>query len=229
MDSEPLKNETEREKNIIEMVDIIRVLLAKNLIDKDKLTEKEYVFQVIKTNQEIFDEVNILLRLHDDFVESAREALAVNRPEVAVVLIATAIEQITNLFYREVLEEDRRFTQDEITEIIRTTNINAKISWLLGLVADFVLDVLPEDSLQKDILKLMELRNQIVHYKAVPLLISKGQPSEFPIKQRIREYGYEKMLEIPNQLSESLDVALHNFRVNDPEYLALWKAVESFT
>jgi hypothetical protein len=201
---------------------VIRNLVADGRLDVNKLDDREYVDKVLAQNENILDELTAIVEVHGDFLISAKEAINANRPEVAVVLIATAIEQIVNTFYREVLAEKGYLTADEITEIIRTTNMNAKLGWLLAIVADFSLDILPEHRLQKDILSLMELRNQIVHYKAVP----KSLWSETPIPQRIQDYGFDKMLEIPEQLLGSLDAALNNVRAKQPDYLSILKAVE---
>ena len=199
---------------------IVRNLLLEGRVDKDKLNDKEYMLNALEKNRDIIDELGVVLIMHEHFLKSAQDAIAANRPEVAVVLIATAIEQIINSFYREVLEEKGLLSADEITELIRTTNFAAKIGWLLAIIAEY--DV--ENDFRKEITTVMEIRNQIVHYKA----ISSPMTTEHPIKQRIQEFGLDRMLELPNDLSELLGEALESVRQETPDYKIAMEAVESF-
>jgi hypothetical protein len=94
---------------------------------------------------------------------------------------------------------------------------------LLALVSGYELD----DELHKRICSLMELRNQIVHFKASP---SSGLDCELTgshnlIKQKIKNLGISNLLALPNDLSESLDEILEYVcEQNDPNY----KVVQEF-
>jgi len=71
----------------------------------------------------------------------------------------------------------------------------------------------------------MEIRNQIVHFKAisVPAIVN-----EVPIRKRIQDFGLEKIMQIPDDLSEILDDALQNVLKEMPDYELVMKATKLF-
>ncbi|VVB72285.1 Uncharacterised protein [uncultured archaeon] len=128
---------------------------------------------------------------------------------VAVVLIVTAIEQLMNVYYRNVLEL-RGLPQEDITKIIRRCNVDVKIDWLITLVLGHEL---PKD-LKKSITDLVELRNSIVHYKAIPGPLEGDEDSATRILARIENLGFDP-LEIPLKLERTLENILEE---TNPDY-----------
>jgi hypothetical protein len=204
---------------------IVRTLIRQGKLDADKLQDEEYfkstLAQYLIDNE--VEKLQVIIRLDSEFLKAAREAFEIGRETVGIVLLGTTIEQTLNTFYRYVLEEKELFSDEEITEVIRGSNINPKIGWLLALVSGYELD----DELHKRICSLMELRNQIVHFKAAP---SAGFDCELTgsynlIKQKIENLGISNLLALPSDLSKSLDEILeYVYEQNDPNY----KVVQEF-
>jgi hypothetical protein len=197
---------------------IIRNLLRLELLEKDKLHDRDYIIKIIGENRRvIIGEMGMNVKIHHEFIEAAKEAFSAHRFEVAIVLLATAIEQSVNFFYREVLNERGLFTDKEITEVIRSNNIAPKIGWLLTLVSEYEI----YDELQKRVLNLTELRNQIIHHKALPSsnLDDDENGSHNVIEKNIKALDFNNLFSIPDDLSEALDKTLEYVREkNSPDY-----------
>ncbi len=117
---------------------IIEILLRRGKLDTNRLDDRNYIHDIIRQNPEIFESLTWTTAIDDQFLASAREAISANRPVVAIVLVATAIEHRVNFFYRNVLEVHTGLSKQEATEIIRS-NINIKIGWLMSVVTGYEL------------------------------------------------------------------------------------------
>jgi hypothetical protein len=122
-----------------------------------------------------------------------------NMLEIAVVLISTAIEHTLNINYRFLMRL-RHFSDENITEMIKNSNFRSKVGWLMPLV--FQMELEPE--LKKNLMKFIDLRNAIVHYKAVPFdLTDDDKCSSESIKIIIEGLDFD-FFELPEKLDKSL-------------------------
>ncbi|MBE7942865.1 hypothetical protein IM725_20080, partial [Ramlibacter aquaticus] len=144
----------------------------------------------IDAHPEFIDNLKFLVSIDNSFIESARDAIAVNRSEVAIVLISTVVEHQLNMFYREALNERDNLDDDTITKIIRSNSLSDKTGWLFKLVFQDEIDA----DLQRKLLNLAELRNQIVHYKALPENIdNQYSGSHNMIRIKIKELDFDEV------------------------------------
>jgi hypothetical protein len=139
-------------------------LLRQGLLDKDRLSDGKYVIHELLNHWDLIETHPIAVKIEDEFVQSARDVLAADRPIVTIVPLAAAVEQRVNTFYRTILAMTAPLTEAEITEIIRANSIFSKLGWLLSITSGYEID----DQLKKRLLQLTEFRNQTVHFKAVP-------------------------------------------------------------
>lgn len=145
---------------------IVLELIREGTLDRARVNDRGYILQMVTANiVPCADNASFIFTLHDEFLEAAREAVTAGRRPVAIVLLATAIEQGVNVFYRLALGTVRNAPETDITEVIRGSNIRPKLGWLMRLASGSELD----ECLINRVVKLMERRNQIVHYKAVPV------------------------------------------------------------
>jgi hypothetical protein len=203
---------------------LIRILIAKKILDVNRLSEGDYILSVIKENTEFIDDIRFIVSIDEDFIESARDAIAIHRPEVAIVLIATVIEHQLNILYREALSEHENLDDDSTTKIIRNNTLSDKISWLFNLVLRDKMD----HDLQKELLNLAELRNQIVHYKAVPENIDDDNSgSHNMIRIKIEKLNFEEIFTTLARLSRTIEEALFNLRSSTDDYKHAQEAIQS--
>ena len=161
--------------------------MMRTLVLRGIVTEKS--LQSAKRLQTLFqrhtrtasEDFSILIALHDDFLADACDLWSRGRRYQAIVLFATAVEQCLNSHYRLALLS-RGLSNDEVTVIIRSQSLDAKLTWLLKMSSG---DKLPA-SLVARLRIAFEVRNSIVHYKAVPGHPDKGDDSHDAIERRIR-------------------------------------------
>jgi hypothetical protein len=71
--------------------------------------------------------------IHNTFIEFAKDAIDKKEPMIALVLLATAVEQIINCYYRFFLQY-RCVPEEDIIQVIRRNNIDSKIRWLMPII-----------------------------------------------------------------------------------------------
>jgi hypothetical protein len=181
---------------------VLRTMLNRGLIDLDRTHDERYLWHVVMANlRDMLPYFQAVVEIQYDFLEVAQQAMDAGKPMVAVVLVATAVEQLINMYYRDLLCA-RGLPEPEITEIIRS-NIDPKLGWLFSLTGHFEF---PGD-LKKRIRALMSLRNEIIHYKAVPFSPVADDNSHRHIEEQIRSIR-GVLLSIPSELEDTFDVAL---------------------
>jgi hypothetical protein len=181
---------------------ILNRLVLDGMIDKDKAHDPEYLEKLVLKNTYILDEPSFsrIIEIHHEFCASARKMIDDNKPIVAIVLLCTAIEQILNLYYRYFLTF-QGISDEDITKIIKRNNFDIKTGWLMTLVVG---REFPPD-LKKRISEIVEIRNSIVHYKAVPGPFDSDDDSYSRIEERIKKLDYTTILSIPNELERTLE------------------------
>jgi hypothetical protein len=164
---------------------MMRALVEKGVVTERSLKNpgrlSSLFLRHIKTATEDF---SILIALHGNFAADAYELWGRGKRLPAIVLFATAIEQLLNSHFRLSFLA-QRFTNEEITQIIRSQTLDAKLTWLLK-VSDR--QRLPP-ALAKRLRIVFEVRNSIVHYKAVPGHPDRGDDSLDAIERRIKDLG----------------------------------------
>ncbi len=74
-------------------------ILSEGIIDKKKADDIDYIRSVIKEElKECELKINNVVMIHNNFLEFAKDAIDKKEPMIALVLIATAVEQIINCY-----------------------------------------------------------------------------------------------------------------------------------
>lgn len=182
---------------------LLQMLLLDEKLDRSRLSDISYVKAVLDENfEELIKEVEIRISLENDLLLSAKEAIQADRPEVAIILMATAIEHKLNEFLRDVLQV--RLPDEVITEAVRS-NMPAKMGWLMILASEHNIS----DELRTKIQKITRLRNNIVHYKSVPKsLIYEKNP--FATVNGIESLDRDSLLKILDDLEDELEIIRQN-------------------
>ncbi|PZO39865.1 MAG: hypothetical protein DCF19_13345 [Pseudanabaena frigida] len=195
---------------------ILKFAISSGLININRLSEADYIFSVMLDNiNSITERIVSFDKVNDDFLSSAHDAIAANRLEVAVILLATWVENRLNLFYSETLIIDHNFDFNESKKVIATNNLDNKVGFLFTLVSKLEMD----SDLRKRILSLADLRNQIVHNKAQPNRVN-GEivSSGIKIRQQVEQINFAEIFETIEWLSKTLEDALINFESGKDDY-----------
>jgi hypothetical protein len=184
---------------------ILIQLLLNGMIDKSKISDPDYLWsKVINDMGEILGDIFYIVNAHKDFLEIAKIAIDTNKQMVAVVLISTTVEHILNCHYRYFMRLSG-FTDEDITKIIKNNNFDDKTGWLMTLIFKTEL----EPNLKRNIKNLIDIRNAIIHYKAVPFKLDDAirTDSHSIIENQIKNLDFD-MLAIPEELEEALNAQL---------------------
>ena len=120
MDTKDKKIDTEVAETYIKFVrrnlsTFIHYLLDSELIERKKLSDPEYVWRAIAKNLSgIENDVGVIVRLDEQFIVAAKDAIEKDRLEVAIVLLAVSVEHRVNDFFRATLETQGILTTKEI-------------------------------------------------------------------------------------------------------------------
>jgi hypothetical protein len=187
---------------------IIRAMLEHGIIDLDRYREPQYILDLLKDDSIIGDVLPLIettVLIHNEFIEMAKLAFENNKKASALVLVATSIEHQFNSFYREILKS-KNIDNKVITDIIKTSNFNSKLSWLIKLSSG---TNIPDD-LSKRIRNIIELRNAIVHYKAKPgkFLELFENSSYKELNDSINKLDFNDVFKMSEDISDFLDALL---------------------
>lgn len=179
-------------------------MLRRGLIDLDRLHDPQYVLSVLRTHSgTVLCDLTFMVECHHHFLEYAETAVEAGHLDIAVVMVATAVEHLLNMYYREILSL-RHLPPSQVREAIRTTNSRSKVGWLMSLTGHS--RFCPE--LRKRIIGLVDLRNAIVHYKAEPAILDVSGGSHGRIRDSLQNLDAAGLLSIPAELDETLEAAL---------------------
>ena len=205
---------------------LVRNLIIAGMLDTNKLSDKEYIWSVIREHPEFVNNFGVSIRIEDSFLQSARDAIALDRPEVAIVLLATFIEHKLNIFYRDTYYETKSdLDNNEITNIIRRNNIYQKT----GSLFSNVLQRKTDSDLQKSILRVADLRNQVVHYKVEPSesLDDENTGSHNKILKELENLDFDEIFETIERLSDVLENEMLDLRLSRDDYKYTQEALKS--
>src|SRR5690242_3920894 len=177
---------------------IIESLLLSNKIDKTNSDDPKYILSVILLNLDVIDDLRHGARIDRQLLEAAREAAEIGRIPVVVILVATTMEHVVNLFYRDVLEKLFHLSTEDATDAIRS-NIQTKLGWLMQIVGESKLP----DELSKRIKQITDLRNAYAHYKAIGVSLNEKDTSEALLSQA-KSIGIDVILDTPHELEQEL-------------------------
>ena len=204
---------------------LVRNLIISGMLDNNRLSDKKYIWSVIRDHPEFINNVGVFVEIGDSFLQSARDAIALERPEVAIVLLATSIEHKLNIFYRKYHESKGDLGSNEITNIIRNKKIPAKIGGLFSSVTKREMD----KDIRKSIIKVVELRNEVVHYKVEPSATfdDENTGSHNEILKEIENLNFDEIFKIIERLSDLLENELLNLLLSQDDYKHTQEALKT--
>jgi hypothetical protein len=198
---------------------LLRVLVARGYVTREMLGDGKRLDVTLRKHVRVASErFAVLVALDQDFAREAFDLWDRGRKYPAIVLFATAAEQALNSHYRLVFLASG-LTNEEITKIIRTQTLDAKLSWLMRVATN---TKFPKP-LARRLHTVFELRNSIVHYKAVPGHPDRGDDSHEAIKRRLQELGRISLRRDFRLLSECLDSVLLK---HDPSFELAFEAAQ---
>lgn len=152
-------------------------LLVENLIEqlregfivckiREGLTRDE-ITEIIKSDGFDLESLtpNFLVTLDSLWTPHIETSLQDKEYELCCVLVGVQIEQIINSFFNSLLSEKFLFPINEISTILNSVNLPAKLGWFLTITTGKFLS----DDLKKDLLRIVTLRNKIAHYKPIKI------------------------------------------------------------
>lgn len=145
------------------LTSVVHSLIAENVISPNNLSQKT-IFEALEQIVDGKIELEISVDHTRDILKHSRKFSKENRYELAVLFYATFFEHKLN-FFIFTRAKQKKLAISSIKDIIKSTNIRDKASWLLIL-----LDI---PAINRDILKIIskisEERNAFVHYKWSPV------------------------------------------------------------
>lgn len=177
---------------------LIEVLIAEGKVSRNKLSDADYMYSVLRMNQciirRIIGRARLLITIGEDVTETFNIPAAAGRRLSAVLFLATAVEHIVNYFYNEVLYRDM---EEDMAEIV-TTPFAAKLGWVLLLLAP---RTLPPD-IVRDLETIIGLKNAVSHRKMMPNGYGSGNDEELDYK--IRGLDLTDLLHLASRLHDTL-------------------------
>ena len=158
------------------------------------------------------------IAIEEEFIDEAVSLWKEGKKIKSIVLYASAVEQYANQICRTVLEA-HGLDEQAATTIIRALNIDAKLSWLSTLVSK---KEFPE-RLGRRLRSIFELRNAIVHFKAVTAHPDSNEDSFSKIENGLKSLGRMRLSNDFGKLQKGLwDVVLRK----DPDIDLALKAAD---
>jgi hypothetical protein len=169
-------------KNVV-LPHLMKVLVDKGLVTKGDLSDPAKLMRILGENLTFaVKKLEMIVSYHEVFVEEAARAWSAGKQEIAIVLYSTSIEQLLNVHYRHAFHF-HGLSKEQITAIIRTQSFENKLTWLMQVASR---KAFPK-ALATRFRKVIEIRNSIVHYKAVPGRLDHESDSHSSIKRRITQ------------------------------------------
>ena len=177
-------------------------LVYNSKIDNEKIDDLNYVKKIVKEHlkeglQGIF---NVSINFEKYFEKAIKSEKEQSRNETAIILCGTLIEHKFNSFYTEILKQCHDFEEDYIFQVLNSTNIKGKMTWLFLLSTGNEFD----DNLRVKIEKINLLRNKFVHYKPTFEDIDEMKNVD-RLNNQVTEIASDLEI-IPQELSEFLEI-----------------------
>lgn len=126
----------------------------------------------------------LYVEIHQSFLKQAEQSWKKGDKQIAIVLLAVAIEHRLNHYARDAFSE-KGLKDLEITNIIRSVNTDNKLTWLMSLSGGKAMP----DKIRCRIKRIFDIRNAIVHYKGAPSDIDKNNGSHSAIDKELKLLG----------------------------------------
>jgi hypothetical protein len=179
---------------------LTEVLIAEGTVSRRKLSDPDYMYFVLQTNQciirRIIGRARLLITIGDDVTETFNISAAAGRQLAAVLFLATAVEHIINYFYNDVLSQD----MEEDRASIVSTPFAEKLGWVLLMLTP---RVLPQDVV-RDLETIIRLKNAISSRK---MMQNSGRPgSNDELDSKIKSLDLTDMLQLASRMHDVLIV-----------------------
>lgn len=159
----------------------MHALARQGVLKSEHLESAERIAEVFyKNRHKAASKMEWCIAIEEEFIQQAIANWKKGKKFVAIVLYATAVEQYVNQTYALMLRA-HGLENEEVEKIVRTLNIEPKLSWLMKLVAQ---REFPK-ALRTRLRKVFELRNAIVHYKALFTHIDRPDDSHSKIETEL--------------------------------------------
>lgn len=184
---------------------LITLLLEKKLLDTTRLEDKDYVFSMIGENLDLVEKVALHVNTQDELLKSFRSELNAGRDESAIIMLAVSIERILNMFYQHLLPAKYEMDYKEVSNALSRLRLSDKITWFLLISAKWKLPL----NLVAQIRLINSIRNEIIHYKAIPEDLDKeGTGTYNDIKGKLTKLKLDGLENVTFLLKDELDRAL---------------------
>ena len=143
---------------------VLLILARDQILKEEHLNDPRAIIQLIlKHDRTAIQKMKVCWSIDQEFLNEAVVFWKRKKKNIAIVLFACAVEQFVNAMYQIILEA-KMMPPEASTQLIRSLNMDAKLGWMFQ---SFVGHVFPKQ-LGKRLLKIFEIRNAIVHFKAIP-------------------------------------------------------------
>lgn len=164
---------------------IVAPLIRAGYLDRSHLNDAEKARDIIgRRSRFATARMKWSVGLESGFARSAAQAWRERRREEAIVLLAVALEQCVNVCLRLIVEANGH-RSGHVTEQLRLLNIEAKLGWFFEMTSGRRLPT----KLGLRARKIFEVRNSIVHYKAVFGHPDSNEDSYSKIRKEIAAFG----------------------------------------
>lgn len=183
---------------------LLRILIVNGHLKSEMLGKVELISSIFRKHLYVASKsFSCVISLHEEFAEDSFRLWDKGRRYPALVLFATAVEQALNSHYRLAFLATG-ISNKEITAIIRSHNLDAKLTWLMNLATK---TAFPKP-LAKRLKSIFEIRNSIVHYKAIPGHPDQGDDSHEVIERSFKQLGKISLRRDFSLLNNFLDTVL---------------------
>jgi hypothetical protein len=179
---------------------VMHSLTKQGIIQAEHLESEAKLIEVFGRNyKKGTQKMEWCIAIEEEFIQEAIANWKRGKKFVAIVLYAAAVEQYVNQTYALMLRA-HGLGNDEIEKIVRTLNVEPKLSWLLRLIAQ---KEFPK-ALGKRLRSVFELRNAIVHFKGISAHPDKDEDSYSKIQKELKKIKRLSLSRDYRLLKESL-------------------------
>lgn len=170
---------------------LLHYLIEDEILKEDDLSDRTVIMKKLaEHSREIIRKMKVHVASYDMFLDACKFEFENNRPEAGIIMASVCIENMLNIFYREMLEVVHSLKNKDVERVFKVLSIPDKIGWFLKVAFGLQLS----EKLVEDINEVNSLRNKIVHFKAVPndgFDVENGTYSN--IQQLIKPYTAEQL------------------------------------
>ncbi len=194
---------------------LVYPLVKAGILRREHVADFDHVRRTLYRRKKFaIKRMRIGIAIEHAFVDQAEASWKDGHKEVAIVLLATALEQSLNGVLRSLIEL-RGIDAAHTTELIRSHNTVPKLTWFFEMFSDSKLPA----AMRLEVQRIFEIRNAIVHYKAAMCHLDENADSYSLIRKDIKALGrirvrkvfdrfYTKIWDIARRCDPSLDIAL---------------------